>query len=792
MDTAPAGQPSSDQTGTAAITPASEPDNSDQPTAAGVSTASAVQDSSGVATASDAPAPQPEVAEASESNEAGKQQPSAGESSADPSAEPKVMADQDEESIASSNTDGGDTSPPSPAATPAPGGLSGLAALAGGNPAGKSAAPVGVAGASPAEWNTLLEQCSQQFYAMVAPSGRQVVVSTAPDEYAVLSTVSLLPDLSGALRTTGNAARDNQLPQILLSGKLSSLLNSVAFTNDDALVLLGTTDGQLLVRTAPPEEAVDLFAADLIQFRDEHRPIAQLSDKAIVAIRPISDETVLTIDASGSCAIWKIEDLVLPVTPVAAMSSAQVEEAAAIHRPTPQHQIALSSPAVVDVKFSSDNQYAAILHADYSLWIVQLAEGRIAARLSPGHFAKAAPTCVTFADDNQLLAALTNGQLIRFSVASAAAQPAAESLSPTAGLAGANAAALALRGLTGAAPDENTDEETSAFYEILYRPAAGAREKAVTAILLGTDPDSVFCGRQDGTVSQVSLTSQRILQTERWHTGAVIAFQPTAAGRFSLCTSRSLALRTPPGTAANVAAATSVRKVVLPRDPALTNNRRLSDAANQTPSLERRLPSDVRPTTMTKVQATDVVIRPADNVLALLQHQLRISETEGDRTRLRQDVLKHQGLASRIPLAGNSPADADSDAAAVPLLRGEITSEFDYAAGTFRRPLLTISQDGLTVAASQQTGLLSAVASVQTTSRLSAWDVMTGTTLRSWSLPLGGQTLQQCGHDGNLVLSPFRGQFELSHGTILSDPMHATSLASVSPSGQSLAVGLVP
>jgi hypothetical protein len=83
----------------------------------------------------------------------------------------------------------------------------------------------------------------------------------------------------------------------------------------------------LLVRSTASTADWDLFARDLFLFQDEHRRTARISDAAVVAIRSLPDDRLLAIDANGICSFWKLDDIVIPVTPILEMTVDQAKAA---------------------------------------------------------------------------------------------------------------------------------------------------------------------------------------------------------------------------------------------------------------------------------------------------------------------------------------------------------------------------------------------------------------------------------------------------------------------------------
>lgn len=171
-----------------------------------------------------------------------------------------------------------------------------------------------------------VSQLTRQFFVAATSDGEGLAGSTGERSLEVLDTQ--LDLRSQTLNVPGRRPGIIPLDPIRVSVTgLPGTINSVELTTDHQQVIVGTTDGRLLVRSTASTADWDLFARDLFLFQDEHRRTARISDAAVVAIRSLPDDRLLAIDANGICSFWKLNDIVIPVTPILEMTVEQAKAA---------------------------------------------------------------------------------------------------------------------------------------------------------------------------------------------------------------------------------------------------------------------------------------------------------------------------------------------------------------------------------------------------------------------------------------------------------------------------------
>ncbi|MCA9063393.1 MAG: hypothetical protein KDA96_10050 [Planctomycetaceae bacterium] len=677
--------------------------------------------------------------------------------------------------------------PPGEITKPAPpsgGGLAGLAGLtATESPQGPDLAR---SGASAGEWNALIDQCSQRYYSAISPGGHFVVTSGSHEQWLVTTTESIVPQ-PGQLTTSSPVnspyvASSAAQPGMLRTETEDGILNSVEFTADGLTILLGTTDGKILSRSFPLHQDVDVYAEDLIRFLDEYRTEHVVSDQAVVAIRMVDEQLVLTVDAAGRMACWNASDVISPVISHDQLKTGAIPAPEAAGTATPQFEMDLPSAAPLAIVVSPDRKRVAVVNGNQTLWIVDTADGRVAGSVAPAHIDDAAVISVVWRDDQNLIAALTDGRVLELPLHAVASLSTDASRTTTPAAAGGLGSLAGLSGEKSAPAAEPDDKDR--FYKVLYRPEKGVREKAVTALGLMQEDDCLLCGRQDGSVSVIAIESHRIIRTERWHSGPVTTFSSAGAGLLSLCNGRML-VHSDPDWSAGAQSATQTRRQQLTKDAGLSSNRRLAAEKDSPVSLERRVISEIRPVTTTgsRTPAPKLTVRPDDPLMALLQHRLRVADQKEVQGELRTEILNHRGQQSLLPAADQNQSFA------TPVMKSEITSEFEFSGTTFARILLSISDDGTQLVAVQQ-------ASQNTrsgqTRGLYVWDVPTRTPLRWWPETSSAQRVMLTADTSVVALSPFSGQYLTGSGTVAVDPARRYSIAVLSPSRQSVAAGLLP
>ncbi|MEJ7593482.1 MAG: hypothetical protein WKF77_18220 [Planctomycetaceae bacterium] len=319
------------------------------------------------------------------------------------------------------------------------------------------------------QWLQLVSQLTRQFFVATTPDGNSLAGSTGERSLEVLDTQ--LDVRSQTLTATGNRqlqATVNPI-HVPVTG-LAGIINSLELTNDGQQVLIGTTDGRLLVRSAASTSDWDLFARDLFLFQDEHRRTARLSDKALVAIRCLPDDQILTIDANGICSFWKLKEVVLPVTPILEMTVEQAKAAEAeTVTVTPKSSFPVSGFEILSITIAEKLQLGAVVTSSEEVYVFRTDTGELIETLKADHFADTQPVCVDFiADGTEILAGLADGRVLR-------------------------------RALTGAtAVSGINDQGETVDYDPVFVPDVQDQVSSITSIRSIPNSQTIYFGKIDG------------------------------------------------------------------------------------------------------------------------------------------------------------------------------------------------------------------------------------------------------------------------------------------------------
>ena len=560
------------------------------------------------------------------------------------------------------------------------------------------------------QWLQLVSQLTRQFFVASTPDGSSLAGSAGERSLEVVDTQM---DRFSQTLTSGNhtapvAATPIQIPVAGLPG----IINSLELTNDGEQVLVGTTDGRLLVRSAASTADWDLFARDLFLFQDEHRRTARLSDKALVAIRCLPNDQILTIDANGVCAFWKLNEAVLPVTPILEMTVEQAKAAEAeTVTATPISSFPVSGYEILSITIDDKLQLGAIVTSSEEVYVFRTTTGELIETLKAELFADTQPVCVDFiADGTEILAGLADGRILR-------------------------------RALTGAAPVSGlNDQGETVDYDQVFIPDVQDQVSSITSIRSIPNSRTIYFGTIDGNIVRFDAAQKRIEQMQKRHAAPVIELCVTPHGILSIGGDRQAQLfdlpLTQPGGNQN-----SEMVFQLPRDETLeetvVDDSLPQDGAATAAAKPTRPVRTLVAEAATNVDRSLAGIRPADSALALYGHQLRSAEEPAKRLELRKLILRHRGENSLADSLGTEPEEALEGP---PLRAGETTTQFQFSAGNWSRVLLSISDDGTTAAAMHR------AAPVQTDQQalakaLSLFDLTTGTALRHWTQPVSTHAL---------------------------------------------------
>ena len=608
------------------------------------------------------------------------------------------------------------------------------------------------------QWLQLVSQLTRQFFVASTPDGNGLTGSRGERSLDVVDTQldRFSQTLTSGIRQAPTAAQPIQIPVTGLPG----IINSLELTNDGQQVLVGTTDGRLLVRSAASMADWDLFARDLFLFQDEHRRTARLSDEALVAIRCLPNDQILTIDANGVCAFWKINDVVLPVTPILEMT---VEQAKAAEAETVTAKPIFSFPVagyeILSITIDDKLELGAIVSSSEEVYVFRTTTGELVQTLKADRFADTQPVCIDFiANGTEIIAGLADGRILR------------RALTEEAAVSGLN------------------DLGETVDYDLVFIPDVQDPVSSITSICSIPDTQTIYFGTIDGNVVRFDAAQKRIEQIKKRHAAPVIELCVTPHGILSIGGDRQAQLFDIPLTPQS-GNQISEMAYQLPRDEtleetvvddSLTQNGAATPASRQTRPTRTRVAEAAA-----EVDLSLAGIRPADATLALYAHQLRSAEEPAKRLELRKQILRHRGENSLADSLGTDPAEVPDGP---PLRAGETTTQLQFPAGNWSRVLLSISDDGTTVAASHR------AAGDQTeqpmlAGALSLFDLTTGTALRHWTQPAPTQSLMLNSSQHVLLPSPAATRFRITTGHADTDLLQPVSATAVSADANTLILG---
>lgn len=604
------------------------------------------------------------------------------------------------------------------------------------------------------QWLQLVSQLTRQFFVAATPDANGLAGSTGERSLEILDTQLDLRSQTLTVAGNGQAPADVKPLQIPVTG-LRGIINSIELTNDGQHVLIGTTDGRLLARSAASTADWDLFARDLFLFQDDHRKTARLSDAALVAIRCLPNDQLLTIDANGTCAFWKLSDVVLPVTPILEMT---VEQAKASDpetvNATPITSFPVSGFEILSITIDEPYQLGAIATSSEEVFIFRLETGELVEILKADLFADTQPVCIDFiADGTEILAGLADGRILR-------------------------------RALTGAAAVTGTnDKGETVDYDTVFVPDVQDQVSSITSIRSVPNSQTIYFGTIDGNVIRYDSAQKRIEQLEKRHAGPVIHFCLTSHGVLSIGADRQAQLFDEPVTAqaTNPNAGTTFQ---LPKDETLEQPA-VEDSSVAIPTVKSTRPTRTRVAPVNNpVDRGAAWVRPADSTLALYEHQLRVAAEPAKRLELQKQILKHRGADSLADSLGKEPEEVPDGP---PLRVGETTTQLLFDGGNWSRVLMAISDDGTTVALHHRgtTGR----DGHQAIGALGLFDLTTETTLRYWTQAVEISRLRLNTQHHVILPTPSATRFWDTTGHASTDPLRPVSASVVSTDGNTLILG---
>lgn len=584
---------------------------------------------------------------------------------------------------------------------------------------------------SVSNWVKLQTQLAGRFYVAATPDGAKIAGSSGERSLGVLSTqVEVLGEEMVFTRTKNNVLAQKKTKKEVVTQPIQGLpamLSSIELLNGGNTVAIGTFDGRVLARSGANIQDWDLYAQDLFAFQDERRSSARIGKESVIALRAIDTKRMLTILESGLVAAWNTEELVHPANPALEIDEKSAKDPESIvTEPKPLFELKLPKSTVLNLAFSPSRQFGAIVLSNETITIFDTTSGEVVDTLNAKHFNDTQPVSLIIEEDRKrVVVGLADGRIFR-------------------------------RAFADGEPVKGTNDEGAAVdYDAVFSPDLGDRSGAITAMQLKYDNRILYIGRLDGTVTLFDLPRKQAFKSSKLHSSPVIEIRSTAAGVFTIAHDRIAKLTDrAPGSGGGE------EVFNLPKDTSLVAKVVVDDGKETKQDKFTRPRNFNRKVTASKDD--DLValgIRPADPVLALLQHQLRVAEDPETRETLRKRILEIVKPDSGEP---ESPENTPGKNPA-PRMFAEVQTDLDYEARPFRRAILSVSNDGKTVAAAQffAQGLLRGKTPNQP---VLAWDTLTGTRIRAWRKSPGVLDLDLNMQNGAILPTPLSAQLRLYNG----------------------------
>ncbi|MEQ9410824.1 MAG: hypothetical protein RIK87_24140 [Fuerstiella sp.] len=609
-------------------------------------------------------------------------------------------------------------------------------------------------------WLQLRNQLARRFYVAATADGSKIAASSGERSLGVLSTqVEVLgEELSWTQRkrTVAAVRRDRQEITTQPVTGLSGVLTSLELLDHGQVVLAGTEDGRLIARHSANLQDWDLYARDLFAFQDERRPSVKIAESAVVAVRAVDDELLLTATKDGVCQLWARDAVVQPLLSPLEMTEEQAQSPeASVVTAEPRQTVDLPAAHLLSLHFSRNRKFGAAITADEQVTVFSLSDGRVTDRITASQLDDTQPVSAVIEEQRQsILVGLADGRIFR-------------------------------RALSGGEPVQGvSDDGTAVDFDVVFAPDLQDRSGPVTSMELKPDGTMLYFGRLDGTVCSFDLPRRQMQKTDRRHNGPVIEIRSTRAGVFTVGDDRLAKLSDRPllpqaGLQRTVPPLQTFR---LPTDAGLKARELVESGDTPVQSkftVRRNFNQDATATAQTQLELTG--IRPADPVTALYEHRLRVATSEEVRKATRDLITSRKAGPA-------SPAETPRYASDQPRLLAEVQTEFDFQSRPFRRVVMSVSDNGHTLTAAQSyssTGSRGPAAEQP----VMAWDVPTGTRLRAWRRAQGVSSLHLQMDSGLILPSPLSARLDLLTGRFEREEQPNLS-SRVSPQGKWLAVGL--
>lgn len=598
-------------------------------------------------------------------------------------------------------------------------------------------------------WARLMNQLTKQFYLAVSADGSSIAASTGDDSLEVRSTgLPLVRTAATAQSGIPNDKTSRQEVAAAAIDEIPGIVTCVELISARHLVLIGTSDGMLLARDTGSLEGWDVYARDLLAYQDERRPTSKLSDAALVMVRLIDSDRLMTIDEASEVRVWRTSDVVHNLIAPLDMTEEQARvRSGTVVKATPVCSVTLPRSRVISTSTSSSGDHCLVVTTAGQAIVFRTLDGVVVDTMASTQF-----------DDTQPVAGIIQEKPLRIVMGLADGRIISRLLAGTESVSGTN------------------EESNSADYDTVFAPKTGDRAGAISAMQRKQDSAVVYVGRTDGSVTHFDLSRNQVLHTERLHNGPVIQICSTSDGAISIGDDRMARI-------IDVAEPTKGRKtstgIRLTIDPVLKSMVFIPADASRDQVVLNRNVSVTSPARIDSVAAA-TERHGSDPLHTLYAHQLRVAQDGPTRTAIRQNM-------SELREGPGTITEVDSDGFKSPSRISELYSGADFSASSLQRLIMSISNDGNTLSVSQSVKR-SGTRRVAGGDPIVVWDTVTGTQLRKWTCTDGLLNLEVVGDDGVLLTRPFTGLRNVFTGQWFPDG--ASSLSSDrSYRGDELAVG---
>ena len=600
-------------------------------------------------------------------------------------------------------------------------------------------------------WLQLRNDLTKRFYVAATDDGQRIAASAGERSLGVLSTlVETNGEELAFTRTSNNVLavrRDRKEITTRPVTGLPAIISSLELIQGGDVVVVGTADGRLIARSSANLQDWDIYSQDLFVWQDERRASTRIANEPIVVVRAFRDDRLLTVSESGKCEVWETGSVVhAPVDPLEVTKEDVLSNEAIVLTATSVCSLNLPQSPVLNVFFSPTGDLCGVITSDELVTVFQTADGKVLNQITAADLNDTQPVSGVFEESQmRVLLGLADGRIFRRSFGDA--EP--------------------IKG--------QNDEGQSVDYEAVFVPDLNDDSGAITALDIKADGRLVYVGRLNGSVAQFDLPRKQLHRTDKLHQGAVIEIRSTPAGVFTIADDRLAKLSDVP----NNPKVGAIETFKLPEDAVLKAKVVIEPEDVNEDKFTARRNFGGAVTDATPQDLSLVGIRPADPVLALYEHQLRVAS----------DIERREVVRNRIEdLKKFTRPDLDRDYLEGPVQLGELETEFDFQSRPLRRVVMSISDDGMTLAASQYYAA-NKIRGAAPNQPVFVWDTFTKTPLRAWRKSTGVFELKLDSDSGVLLPRPFSAQMRTYTGSFLREEL--PSLASQkSPKDELLAIGL--